>query len=434
MMQPQNPPAVEPVAFVGIDWADQTHAVCLGAADSQSPEQFQLPHNPDAIADFVAMLRDRFHGQPVAVALEQARGALLYALMSHEFLIIYPINPVTAKRYRAAFATSGAKDDPADARLLWELLLKHRDRLRPWLPDTAPTRQLALLSEHRRESVGQRTRMVEQLRAALKMYFPQAFDLVGDDLATVLTCDFLRRWPTLAQLQTARPQTVRAFYYGHRCRRADLVNKRIQQIKAAQPITTDTAVIAAYALRVQVLADQLRTLLAGIAAYDRQIEQLFATQADAAIFRSFPGSGPCLAPRLLAAFGTHRERLADPDAVARLSGIAPVTRHSGQSRTVHRRQACAKYLRQTFHEFAACSIKFCGWAQAYYQSQRACGKGHHVAVRALAFKWIRILWRCWQDRVAYDDAKYIAALRRSGSPLVQALSASVSPQPATPTS
>ena len=430
MMQPSNAAPAAPAGFVGIDWADQAHAVCLSAADAAQSEQFEIKHNPEAIAEFVAMLRRRFGGQPVAIALEQSRGALLYALMSYEFLILYPINPLTVKRYRDAFATSGAKDDPVDARLAWELLVKHRDRLRPWRPDTQLVRQLSLLNEHRRDFVNERSRLVQQLRAALKTYFPQALDWVGEDLATPLACDWLRRWSTLAAVQRARPQSIRSFYYGHRCRRPDLVQERLAQIKAAQPLTTDPAVIDAHALRVRVLATQLRSLLPAIAAYDRQIEALYREHPDRAIFGSFLGAGPCLEPRLAAAFGTQRERFPTARAIAQLSGVAPVTQRSGQLRKVHRRHACSKFLLQTFHEYAGCSIRFCAWAQAYYQAKRKQGKRHHVAVRALAFKWIRILWRCWYDRVAYDDAKYTAALQRHGSPLAAQLPAAMPDGPA----
>jgi transposase len=345
--------------------------------------------------------------------------------------VLYPINPVTAKRYRDTFAPSGAKNDPVDARLIWELLVKHRDQLRPWTPEDAATRQLALLCEHRRDFVSQRTRFVQQLRAALKTYFPQALDWTGADLATVLATDLLRKWPTLEALQRAKPQAVRAFYYAHRCRRPDLVNERLAQIKTATPLCTDTAVIAAHALRVQILVDQLRPLLAAIAEYDRQIQALFTPHPDAAIFASLPGAGPCLAPRLVAAFGTNRERFPEAEAMARLSGVAPVTQCSGQFHSVYRRRACAKFLLQTFHEFAGCSIKFCDWAQCYYQAQRAKGKGHHTAVRALALKWVRILWRCWHDRVPYHEATYVAALRRSGSQLVKLLSAAATQTTAT---
>jgi len=413
-----------PVAFVGIDWADQQHAVCLSPADSLTPEQFNLPHTPEAIAEFVARLRTRFGGQPVAIALEQARGALLYALMGYDFILLYPINPATSKRYRDAFAPSGAKDDPVDAHLIWQLLVKHRDQLRPWQPEDATSRQLAFLCEHRRDLVSQRTRLVQQLQAALKTYFPQALDWTGEDLASVMATDFLLRWPSLEQLQKAHPNTLRAFYYAHHCRRPDLVQQRLRQIKTAQPLTTDAAVIAAHSLRVQCLARQLRLLLGSIATYDRQIEALFASHPDAALFASFPGAGDCLAPRLAAAFGTHRDRFPEADSMERWSGVAPVTRRSGKLQTVHRRHACAKFVLQTFHEFARCSIKFCDWACRYYELQRAKGKGHHASVRALAFKWIRILWRCWRDHRCYDDAIYTAALRRSGSPLAKLLSPS----------
>jgi transposase len=423
MTQPSTatPPAF--AAFVGIDWADQEHAVCLSPADTLQPEQTTLPHTPAALAEFVTQLRTRFGGRPVAIGLEQARGALVYALLGHDFLVLYPINPVTAHRYRAAFNPGGAKDDPLDARLLWELLVKHRDQLRPWRPDDPATRQLALLCEHRRDLVNQRTRYVQQLTAALKTYFPQALDWTGANLATVLAADFIVKWPTLADLQQAKHPTIRAFYYAHHCRRPDLVSQRLAQIKTATALTTDSAVIAAHALRAQSLARQLRPLLTAIAAYDHQIAALFATHPAAPIFNSFPGAGPCLAPRLVAAFGTQRERFPTADALARLSGLAPVTRRSGQSHTVHRRHACAKFLLQTFHEWARCSLQTCAWARLYYQRQRAKGHGHHAAVRALAFKWLRILWRCWQDRQPYCETVYTTALLRAGSPLAAGLAA-----------
>ena len=424
MKQSSNPSSQSrptPVAFVGIDWADQQHAVCLSPADSLTPEQFNLPHTPEAIAEFVARLRTRFGGQPVAIGLEQARGALLYALMGYDFIVLYPINPASSKRYRDAFAPSGAKDDPVDAYLIWQLLVKHRDQLRPLPPQDSTSRQLAYLCEHRRDLVNQRTRVVQQLRAALKTYFPQALDWTGEDLATIMAIEFLLRWPSLEPLQKARPNTVRAFYYAHHCRRPDLVQQRLLQIKTAQPLTTDAAVIAAHSLRVQSLAKQLRPLLDSVATYDRQIQELFASHPDAELFASFPGAGECLAPRLAAAFGTNRDRFPEPESLQRWSGVAPVTRRSGKFKKVYRRYACAKFLLQTFHEFARCSIKGCDWARCYYQLQRAKGKGHHASVRALAFKWIRILWRCWRDRRRYDDAIYTAALRRSASPLAKLL-------------
>jgi len=423
MTQPQTPTAapIQLAALIGIDWADQKHAVCLSVAEGDPIEQTTLDHTPEALADWIADLRQRFGGRPVGICLEQTRGALIYALLVHDFVVLYPINPATAKRYRQAFATSGAKDDPVDAQLLWELLAKHRDRLRPWTPDDAQTRKLALLCEHRRKLVNARTALVQRLTAALKAYFPQALSWAGDDLASPMACDFLIRWPTLESLQKARPQTVRNFYYGHRCRRADRIAERLAQIQTARPLTTDRAVVEAHALLVVTLARQLHALLPSIREYDKQIAAVFATHPDAAIFDSFPGAGDALAPRLLAAFGTNRDRFPGPESMQQLSGIAPVTERSGRTKRVHRRYACARFLLQTFHEFARCSRTQCAWAAAHYQAQRAAGKGHHAALRALAFKWLRILWRCWRDRVPYQEAEYLESLRRSGSPFAAAL-------------
>ena len=421
MTQLPNPPPPTPVALVGIDWADQTHAVCLSSATATEPEQFTIQHTPEALAEFVAQLRTRFGGQPVALALEQTRGGLIYALMAHEFLILYPINPATAKRYRDAFAPSGAKDDPPDARLLWDLLRKHREQFQPWQPDEVSTRQLALLCEHRRGLVNQQTRLVQQLRAALKMYFPQALAWTGQNLATSMATDWLRKWPTLTALQAAQPATIRAFYYAHRCRRPDLIQERLTAIQAARPLTQDRAVIEAHALRVQVLAQQLRALLPALGQYDRAIATLTATHPDAPVFASFPGAGACLTPRLIAAFGTRRERFPQATAMQCFSGIAPVTRRSGQFKRVARRYACPKFVLQTFHEYARCSLRKCAWAQAEYKALRSRGQKHHAALRALAFKWIRVMTRCWQERLPYDDARYTAALRRHGSPLVAAV-------------
>jgi hypothetical protein len=134
-----------------------------------------------------------------------------------------------------------------------------------------------------------------------------------------------------------------------------------------------------------------------------------------------------LAPRLLAALGSQRDRYGNADEVQKHSGIAPVTETSGKKTWVHFRWACAKFLRQSFHEWAGYSIAYLVWARAYYQQQRERGNDHHAAVRSLAFKWIRIVFRCWQDRVAYDENKYLAALARRGSPLSSVLATTATP-------
>ena len=170
---------------------------------------------------------------------------------------------------------------------------------------------------------------------------------------------------------------------------------------------------------VQTYATQLRTLLEAIEAFDTQIAAVFAAHPDHDLFASFPGAGPVCAPRLAAAFGTDRTRWAAATELQAHAGIAPVTERSGKACWVHHRLACPKFLKQTFHEYADQSIRFSAWARAYYDQQRRRGNDHHAALRSLAFKWIRILFRCWQDRRPYDEATYLDALRRRGSALVK---------------
>lgn len=142
---------------------------------------------------------------------------------------------------------------------------------------------------------------------------------------------------------------------------------------------------------------------------------------DADLFREIPGAGEALAPRLLVAFGTDRQQFQSAAELQTLSGVAPVTKRSGKRSTVHRRWACPKFMLQTFHEFARCSVSNSAWAGAFYRQQRAVGQGHHAAVRKLAFKWIRVLFRCWQNRTPYSEAQYLAALRKRNAPLLQFL-------------
>src|SRR5437667_237405 len=319
----------EIVAYVGLDWADQQPVICWQAAGSARVQSAVVQQRPDELQAWVAELRQRFPQGLVAIALEQSRGAVIAALMHFDFLRLYPINPKSLARYREAFASSGAKDDPDDAGLLLELLVKHRDRLTPWVPDDALSRELALRVEHRRQLVNLQTKLIQQLRSHLKVYFPQALDWVGE-LDSLQACDFLQRWPTLAAVQKARPSQLEKFYHQHHCRRPQLIQQRLEQIRQAQPLDP----------------------------------------------------GP---------------------------------------RQVQRRWARPKFLHQSFVEFTGLSIPHCCWARALYQQLRARGHRHWAAIRVVAYKWIRILFRCWQDRVPYDEQKYLKSLERRNPTLWAAI-------------
>ncbi len=417
-MKPQASEAF--AAFVGLDWADTKHDVCLQATGTEQREFLRLEHSPEAINAWVQTLRTRFNGQPVAVCLELNKGPIVSALRNYEFLVLFPVNPLTVAKYREAFTPSRAKDDPTDAELQVEILLKHRDKLTPLSPQSPTMRALAQLVEHRRRLVGDKVRLTNRLTSALKNYFPHVLQWVQEK-DTVLFCDFLSRWPTLKAVQLARRATVEGFFRAHHVRSADVITTRIQAIKSALALTTDEGVITPNVLLVQALVAQLRVTLQAIADFDRAIAQRAQDHPDFPLFEALPGAGAVFAPRLLVAFGEQRERFTSADELQKYAGIAPVTERSGKKSWVHWRLQCPKFLRQTFVEWAAESTRHSFWAQVYYQQQRDKGKAHQAAVRALAFKWIRILYRCWQERTLYDESVYLQALKRRNAPLLHNL-------------
>jgi transposase len=413
-----KPNEMELAASVGLDWADQMHVIYLQATDSAETESRELEQKPDVLHDWVAQLRLRFEGRRVGIAIEQSRGAVIHALMMYDFLALYPINPKALARYREAFRASGAKDDPLDAELLLDLLRLHRSRLRAWLPDTVETRRLQMLAEYRRKLVNNRIRHTNRTTSLLKMYFPQALDWAGE-LGTVQSCDFLEKWSTLTAIQHARPSQLRKFYLQHHGRNLALIEERLHQIHTARSLTDDPAIVDALSLAVQAEAAQLRPIIEWIARFDQIIAQQFASHPEHELFESFPGAGAVYAPRLLTALGTDRARWESAADLQCHSGIAPVTEKSGKTCWVHRRLACSNFVRQTFHEFAAQSIRYSTWARAYYDQMRGRGLQHPAAIRTLAFKWIRIIYRCWRDQKRYDEQIHLKSLGAKQSPLLK---------------
>jgi transposase len=316
-----------------------------------------------------------------------------------------------------AFSPSRAKDDPSDAAFAAELLQQHRDRLKPWRPDEEQIRTLRYLVEHRRRLIGDRTRISNRLTSLLKCYFPQVLTWFPD-IRTELVSDFLLRWPTLSDVQPVKRATLLMFFREHHSMRSDTLEKRVTAIKQSLPLTTDRAVINSSVLLVKALAAQMKTTIEAIKQFDQEIEKLCTAHPDFPLFISLPGAGHVFASRLLAVIGSDRERWSSAAELACLSGIAPVMERSGKSVWIRWRYFCPKFMRQCFHEFAAESVRHSFWARAYYEQQLARGKQHQAAARALAYKWIRIIWKCWLTRTPYDEVRYLEALRKKGSSLL----------------
>ncbi|MBC7676928.1 MAG: IS110 family transposase, partial [Rhodoferax sp.] len=341
-------------AFIGLDWANSKHDICVQAAGSDHREFSQFLHTPASIDQWAHAMHARFGGL-IAVALELSKGPIVYALQKYDFFIIFPINPTTLAKYREAFQPSHAKDDPTDAEHALELLLRHPDKFKPLRPQSAAMRTLLCLVEQRRRLVGDMVRYTNRLCDALKQYFPQALDWFPKR-DSVLFCDFLTRWPALTRVKLARKSTLVEFFNEHNVRGTSRIEGRIAAIKAAVPLTNDAAIIVAYQSLALALVDQLRATIKAIDGFDKQIAAIAPTLPDYSLFSELPGAGAVLAPRLLVAFGEQRERFRSANELQRYAGIAPVTERSGQKSWVHWRWQCPKFLRQTMVEWAAQTI------------------------------------------------------------------------------
>jgi transposase len=414
-----HPPPFDLV--IGLDRSDRKADLYLiDTRTGQSAKQ-TLDTSPEALHDWLAQLRQEHPQAQIGLCLEQPATNLILFLESYAWITLYPINPITLQKFREAFVTSRAKDDGKDAQYLAELLLAHHAKLKAWQPDDPQTRQLLQLTYHRRAVINERTGLTNRLQGLLKQYFPQALELCGEELWRPLATAFLLRWPTLQSLHKARPQAIQQFYYLQGSRSQKLLAQRLELIKKAVPLTDESGLLQSYALRVRLIAKELQLLLKTLKEFDDQIAAAFQQHPDHLIFDALPGAGPVLAPRLLASLGSERERFAQASNLQCFTGIAPVTKQSGGKCYIHRRYLCPKFIRQSFHEYAKESILHSRWAAAYYWQQRTRGSSHQTAVRALAYKWQRVIWKCWQTRTVYKEQIYEAALRKNGSPIVNLL-------------
>jgi transposase len=408
--------------FVGIDRSDFNLDIACLDAGGNTENRTKISTRPEALLEWVQALRCANPAGQIAACIEQPCANIASFLGQFDFIDLFLVNPVLIKSYRESFHTARPKDDKKDAGCIALFLLERYRKLEPWRPGSAQIRQLRAYLEHRRSLVDQVTETTNRLTSTLKIYYPQALELSGKNLGAPLACRFLARFPDLETLRSTPAAELRAFYYANASRRKPVVEKRVAAAAAAIPITTDEGIIAPGRELALFLVRQLDLLRPQIARYEELIATIMAEHDDTKIFESLPGAGPNLSARLLATFGDDRSRFPTAESVQRLTGIAPVTKQSGKKRHVHRRftkRTCPHFEHQSFIEWVGQTILKPGWARAYWKQQREKKVGHWAIMRALAYKWIRILHRCWTDRVPYDEARYVEALRRAGSPVAE---------------
>lgn len=402
--------------FIGLDWANKKHDICVQIGDSGNRSYEVILHSPESIDTWTNELHRKVKGN-IAIAVELTKGPIVYALQKYNFVTVFPIHGLTLSRYRKAMFPSGSKDDPMDAELALDMMLNYPNKIKALRPSSDDSRTLAQLVEHRRMLVEDKRRNTNRLINALKQYYPQPLELFSHR-NTELFCDFLIKWPTFDGLKRAKTASIEKFFHAHGGHAMTNLKKRIKAIDEAQPLTKDSSVILPHKLLVVALCKQLLTLNENIRVYDKEISELFNSMPGSELFNSLPGTGLCLVPRLLAALGEDRSRFNSAEEIQNYAGLSPVTERSGQKSWVHWRWQCSKFIRQSFIEWSAKSVHQSFWASLYYANQRAKGKSHQSAVRALAYKWVRIVYRCWKTRKPYDESKYLKALKERNSPLL----------------
>ena len=407
--------SVTQTVFVGIDWADQAHAFHLKSDNNELAGSFQ--QDAQTIEAQIQHWRAAHPQCHFVIAIETTKGPLISALLKYPDITIYPVNPAALAAYRKAFAHGGGKNDPGDAMLLCQYLEHYLDKLKPLRHDQPLTRKLAALAEDRRRLVDQRTAHCNELKAVLKSYFPEVLQLQAAKIYADFIVAFLLEYPTLEAAQKAGPVKLRKFFYGIGSRAK--AESRVQTILNATALSDDQTLIETCAMRVVALVSLIKVYNQQEKVYEAQIAEDVRQHTDYLIFKSLPGASDLTHCRVIAAMGDDRTRYESSKSLQAATGIAPLTTQSGKQRFVSCRWACTKFLRQTFHEFAGLSIKQSRWAAAYYQMLKDKGKTPQMAKRALAYKWQRIIFRCWQNRVPYDEATYIERLKKTNSPLCQ---------------
>ncbi len=396
--------------IVGLDWADCEHLCSLREPSALVGRIERVGAAPEVFGPWLDTLCEKYPPGSIAVVLERPDGAVVHLLQSKASIVVVAINPTMLHRFRQAFTPSGAKDDPSDAALLAELLVRHSDKLRPLPRIDSRVSALAALTRQRRELIAQRTLLVQKLVALLKNYYPQALQLAGTDLTAPLALAFLRRWPDLNLLKSARWTSLEKFYRENHCGRAEVLAQRRQLIADARIVSSQTSYLKICRLQLEALLVQLSALAPVIGHYDQVIEEEYGEVPGRNVIDSLPGAGPAMAPRLWVACAQAGASPTSLD-LAQASGVAPVQRQSGKTRRVCFRHARPLFLHQSWLEFAYHSLAGSQWAREFYQKRKAIGHGNNAILRALAFKWTRIVARLWRDQVPYNEALYLKNLK-----------------------
>lgn len=397
--------------FAALDWASDHHDVIVLDRTGAIQQQFQFAHTAEGWAQF-AQKMEPFGNCPFT--LETSSGAAVDQLVQRGYPL-YPISPKAAHNYRARKAPSGTKTDRHDAWSMADALRTDGHGWRPLRPQDEITASLRALCRDEIALIEQRTQLVNQLQAALREYYPVALQAF-EDWTQPYTWAFIQQFPSPAVLLGAARRKQERFLHTHKLWRPQTRDRRLALFAQATALSASPPIINAKSLLALSLVKVLRTLQGQLDEYRRRINQTFKEHPDYDVFGSLPGAKEVLGPRLAGEIGTVRQEYPDPDALMCLAGVSPVSFQSGQKRRCRLRRACNKGLRFTVHLWANATRKSSPWAQAYYQHKRDQGHSHASALRCLGKRWLKILWRMWQEHRPYEESLHLKHLQ-ARSPL-----------------
>jgi transposase len=386
--------------FGGFDWAMDEHQFAVVDRDGTVLMNLRFSNDAKGWDE----LRAAIAAYPrLGAAIETSCGPAVERLLELN-VVVYPVNPKAAERFRDRKAPAGVKNDALDAWCFADALRTDGHGWRQLRPLDPLTAELRILCRDEIALIEQRTAMVLQLRQALHEYYPTALSAF-DDWTSIGAWDFVLAFTTPDALVKAGKRKWEKFLHTHKLYRPETAQKRLDLFaKATEFASPSQAVTNAKSLLAITLARQLRTLQGQLNEYRRRITKLFNSHPDHDCFGSLPGAGEKIAPRLLGELGNDRARFDSHEALQAYAGTAPVTQQSGKRSVAKMRRACNKTLRATVHLWADLSRPFCAWAQAYYQQKKDRGMAHAAALRCLGQRWLKILWKMWQTRRPYDEA------------------------------
>ena len=397
----------EALFFTGIDWAAETHAVCVLDAAGKISAEFTIEHSADGIATLIHRLARCGAPGDLPVALERPDGRLVDLLLEAGHPVV-PVKPNAIKAWRDGEVLSGAKSDAGDAAVIAEYLRLRAHRLRIVAPYSDETRALRTVVRARGDLVEMRVVATNQLSALLETHWPGAKAIFAD-VESPVSLEFLARYPTPAAAAHLGEKRMAAFCVKHGYCGRRTAAELLARLRSAPAGTTLESLTEALRDAVLAAVGVLTALNAAVKNLDRSIAAHLGEHPDGAIFTSLPRSGQINAAQVLAEWGDTRPAYEHPDSVAALAGVTPVTSQSGKHRSVHFRWACNKRFRVAVTTFADNSRHASPWAAKIYNDARASGKDHPHAVRILARAWIRVIWPCWLNGTPYDPARHGAA-------------------------